>query len=36
VHITVDRMRQLGWTAKLSSDQAVRIAVRRMMGKADQ
>ena len=33
VHITVDRMRQLGWTAKLTSDQAVRIAVRRMLGK---
>jgi UDP-glucose 4-epimerase len=33
VHITVDRMRRLGWTAKLSSDQAVRIAVRRMLGK---
>ena len=30
VHITVDRMRELGWTAKLTSDQAVRIAVRRM------
>jgi UDP-glucose 4-epimerase len=33
VHIKVDRMRQLGWTAKLTSDQAVRIAVRRMLGK---
>jgi UDP-glucose 4-epimerase len=33
VHITVDRMRQLGWTARLASDQAVRIAVRRMLGK---
>jgi UDP-glucose 4-epimerase len=32
VHITVDRMRQLGWTAQLTSDQAVRIAVRRMLG----
>jgi UDP-glucose 4-epimerase len=31
VHITVDRMRQLGWTAALTSDQAVRIAVRRML-----
>jgi UDP-glucose 4-epimerase len=31
VHITVDRMRQLGWTAKLTSDQAVRVAVRRML-----
>jgi UDP-glucose 4-epimerase len=35
VHITVDRMRRLGWTAKLTSDQAVRIAVRRMLGKPD-
>jgi UDP-glucose 4-epimerase len=33
VHITVDRMRELGWTAQLTSDQAVRIAVRRMLGK---
>jgi UDP-glucose 4-epimerase len=33
VHITVDRMRQLGWTARLTSEQAVRIAVRRMLGK---
>jgi UDP-glucose 4-epimerase len=35
VHITVDKMRQLGWTARLTSDQAVRIAVRRMLGKPD-
>ena len=35
VHITVDRMRQLGWGARLASDQAVRIAVRRMLGKSD-
>jgi UDP-glucose 4-epimerase len=33
VHITVDRMRKLGWTAKRTSDQAVRMAVRRMLGK---
>lgn len=33
VHITVERMRALGWTAKLTSDQAVRIAARRMLGK---
>ncbi len=33
VHITVDRMRQFGWRAKLTSDMAVRIAVRRMLGK---
>jgi UDP-glucose 4-epimerase len=35
VHITVDKMRQFGWTARLTSDQAVRIAVRRMLGKPD-
>jgi UDP-glucose 4-epimerase len=34
VHITVDRMRQLGWTTKRTSDQAVRVAVRRMLGRA--
>ncbi len=33
VHITVDRMRELGWNARLTSDEAVRIAVRRMLGK---
>jgi UDP-glucose 4-epimerase len=33
VHIKVDRMQQFGWTAKLTSDEAVRIAVRRMLGK---
>ncbi len=33
VHIAIDRMRQYGWSAKLDSDQAVRIAVRRMLGK---
>jgi len=33
VHITVDRMRQFGWRAKLTSDMAVRIAVRRMLGR---
>ena len=33
VHITVDRINGLGWKAKLKSDQAVRIAVRRMLGK---
>ena len=35
VHITVDKMRLFGWTARLTSDQAVRIAVRRMLGKPD-
>lgn len=34
VHITVDKIRALGWSAKLSSDQAVRTAVRRMLGKS--
>ncbi len=33
VHITVDRMTALKWKAKLKSDQAVRIAARRMLGK---
>ena len=33
VHITVDRINRLGWKAKLKSDQAVRIAARRMLGK---
>jgi UDP-glucose 4-epimerase len=33
VHITVDRMHHFGWRAKLTSDMAVRIAVRRMLGK---
>ena len=35
VHITVDKMSRFGWTARLTSDQAVRIAVRRMLGKPD-
>ncbi|HNS81612.1 MAG TPA: NAD-dependent epimerase/dehydratase family protein [Kiritimatiellia bacterium] len=33
VHITVDKMRALGWTARRTSDQAVAAAVRRMLGK---
>ena len=33
VHIIVDRMASYGWKAKLSSDQAVRVAVKRMLGK---
>lgn len=33
VHMKVDRMSKLGWTAKKSSDDAVREAVRRMLGK---
>jgi UDP-glucose 4-epimerase len=35
VHITVERMREHGWSARATSDQAVRIAVRRMLGKPD-
>lgn len=35
VHITVEKMARLGWRARLSSDEAVRIAVRRMLGKTD-
>ncbi len=31
VHIDVDKMTNLGWKAKLSSDQAVRIAVKRLL-----
>ena len=33
VHISIDRMREYGWTAKLTSDQAIRVAVQRMLGK---
>ena len=33
VHIRIDRMRKSGWSTRLSSDEAVRIAVRRMLGK---
>ncbi len=32
VHITVDRMKKLGWVTKYSSDEAVRIATRRILG----
>lgn len=35
VHIAVDRMRRFGWKARLTSDEAVRIAVRRALGKPD-
>ncbi len=34
VHIRVDRMRQHGWVARRTSDDAVRQAIRRMLGKA--
>jgi UDP-glucose 4-epimerase len=33
VHISVGRMHKYGWSAKLTSDQAVRVAVQRMLGK---
>lgn len=36
VHFTVDRINALGWRTKRSSDESVRIAVRRMLGKSDQ
>lgn len=35
VHFTVDKINGLGWSARHSSDAAVRIAVRRMLGKPD-
>ena len=35
VHFTVDKINSLGWKTRHSSDEAVRIAVRRMLGKAD-
>ena len=34
VHITVDRMKKLGWVTRHSSDQAVKIAARRMLNKS--
>jgi UDP-glucose 4-epimerase len=33
VHFSVDKMRKLGWDSKLNSDESVRIAVRRVLGK---
>jgi len=33
VYMSVEKMRKLGWSAKLSSDEAVRIAVRRYLGR---
>ena len=32
VHISVERMYEYGWSTKLTSDQAVRVAVQRMLG----
>ena len=34
VHITVDKIRKLGWSSRFESDYAVRQATRRMIGKA--
>jgi UDP-glucose 4-epimerase len=33
VHFSVDKMKKLGWKAKYTSDEAVRIAARRLLGK---
>ena len=33
VHISVDKITKAGWTTILTSDQAVRVAVKRMLGK---
>jgi len=33
VHFSVDKINALGWQTKLTSDQSVRVAVRRMLGK---
>ena len=35
VHFEVGKLTALGWTSRLNSDQSVRIAVRRMLGKED-
>ena len=35
VHFEVGTFAALGWTSRLNSDQSVRIAVRRMLGKKD-
>lgn len=34
VYMSVEKMKKLGWSAKLSSDEAVRTAVRRYLGRA--
>lgn len=34
VYMSIEKMKNLGWSARLSSDQAVRTAVRRYLGKA--
>ena len=33
IHFNVDKMRKLGWQASHSSDEAVRMAARRLLGK---
>jgi UDP-glucose 4-epimerase len=35
VHFTVDKIRAYGWQTRYTSDESVRIAVRRMLGKSD-
>jgi len=35
VHFTVDKINSLGWKTRYNSDEAVRMAVRRMLGKTD-
>lgn len=34
VHITVDKIKKLGWSARFSSDYAVKVATKRMLGKS--
>ena len=34
VHITVDKMKKLGWASRFHSDYAVKVATKRMLGKA--
>ena len=33
VHITVNKIRELGWSSRFKSDYAVKIATQRMLGK---
>ncbi|MCL0053249.1 NAD-dependent epimerase/dehydratase family protein [Dehalococcoidales bacterium] len=35
VHFSIDKMKKLGWSATHTSDEAVRIAARRLLGKED-
>ena len=34
VHITVDKIKKIGWSARFSSDYAVKVATKRMLGKS--